>query len=93
MDELRFEENQILFGADPTEGIVAAELAGRFIRLFIRDGDGVRFKDDPFHPFILLTDPELLTGFPGEVSVRELLGNGEYRFLASFREWRSCLTA
>jgi DNA polymerase I len=46
MDGLRFEENQILFGADPTEGIVAAELAGRFIRLFIRDADGVRFKEN-----------------------------------------------
>lgn len=66
MDELRFEENLILFGADPTEGIVAAELAGRFIRLFIRDSSGVRFKDDPFHPFILLADPELLAGFPGK---------------------------
>jgi DNA polymerase I len=93
MDELRFEENLILFGADPTEGIVAAELAGRFIRLFIRDSGGVRFKDDPFHPFILLADPELLAGFPGEAGVRELQGNGEYRFIASFREWRDCLTA
>ena len=93
MDELRFEENQILFGADPTEGIVAAELAGRFIRLFIRDDNGVRFKDDPFHPFILLTDPALMAGFTGEVNFRELQGDGEYRFLAIFRDLRDCLAA
>ena len=93
MDELRFEENHILFGADPTEGIVAAELAGRFIRLFIRENGGLRFKDDSFHPFILLADPKLLDGFTGEVGVRELHGNGEFRFLASFPEWRDCLAA
>jgi DNA polymerase elongation subunit (family B) len=93
MDELRFEENQILFGADPTKGIVAAELAGRFIRLFIRDDDGVRFKDDPFHPFILLTDPALLSGYTGEINFKELHGDGEYRFLAFSRDWRDCIAA
>jgi len=93
MEELRFEENQILFGSDHTEGIVAAELAGRFIRLFIRDTEGVKFKDDPFHPFILLTDPALLTGFPGEITLKQLQGDGELRIMASFRDWRECLTA
>jgi DNA polymerase elongation subunit (family B) len=93
MEEPHFEENQILFGSDQTKGIVAAELAGRFIRLFIRDDDGVRFKDDPFHPFILLTDPALLAGFTGEINFKELQGDGEYRFLAFFRDWRDCLAA
>jgi DNA polymerase elongation subunit (family B) len=93
MDELCFEENHILFGSDQTERIVAAELAGRFIRLFIHDADGVKFKDDPFHPFILLTDPAHLTGFPGEFTLKKLQGNGEYRFIASFRDWRDCMAA
>lgn len=92
-DELRLEENRILFGSDRTRGIVAAELAGRFIRLFIRDGDRLSFKDDPFHPFILLEDPTLLDGLPGEVAVRQLQGDGEYRLLAFFRDWRECLAA
>ncbi|MCM2357760.1 MAG: DNA polymerase II, partial [Geobacteraceae bacterium] len=87
------EGNQVLFGADGTTGIVAAELAGRFIRLFIRDPQGVRFRDDPFHPFILLEDPALLAGFGGEVSCKELHGDGAYRFLALFRDWRECLAA
>lgn len=93
MDELRFEENQVLFGADRTEGIVAAELAGRFVRLFIRDAGGVRFKDDPFHPFILLEGAELLVGFAGDISIIPLAGPGEYRFMAVFKEWRDCLAA
>ncbi len=93
MEELRFEENRTLFGSDRTVGIVAAELAGRFIRLFIRDDRGVRFRDEPFNPFILLEDPLLLAGFPGQFSVRELHGGGEYRLLAIFRDWRDCLAA
>ena len=93
MEEPHFEENHILFGSDETKGIVAAELAGRFIRLFIRDDNGVKFKDDPFHPFILLADPALLAGFAGEITFRELQGDGEYRFLAIFRDLRDCLAA
>lgn len=93
MDELRFEENRVLFGFDDTAGIVAAELAGRFIRLFMRDDEGVRFKDDPFHPFILLEDAGLLAGFTGSSTITPLAGPGEYRFMAVFREWRDCLAA
>ncbi|KAF0215352.1 MAG: DNA polymerase B [Geobacteraceae bacterium] len=93
MNELRFEENQLLFGYDGTEGIVAAELAGRFIRLFIRNREGVRFKDDPFHPFILLEEKELLAGFAGDFSISPLAGQGGYRFMAVFKEWRDCLAA
>jgi DNA polymerase, archaea type len=92
-DELRLEENRILFGSDQTRGIVAAELAGRFIRLFIREGDRLTFKDDPFHPFILIEDPILLEGLPGEVTVRQLQGDGEFRLLAFFRDFHECLAA
>ncbi|HEY6838004.1 MAG TPA: DNA polymerase domain-containing protein [Geobacteraceae bacterium] len=93
MRELGFEHNDILFGADPMEGIVAAELAGRFMRLFIRDRRGVRFVDDPFQPFILLEAPALLQGFGREVSSHRLAGQGEFRALALFRDWHDCLAA
>lgn len=93
MEELRFEENSVLFGSDPTEGIVAAELAGRFIRLFIRDGEGVRFKDDPFHPFILLENSDLLSGCGTPAEVEPLSGKAPFRFLARFRDWHACLAA
>jgi DNA polymerase elongation subunit (family B) len=93
MDELRFENNEMLFGADPTPGIVAAELAGRFIRLFIRDLCGVRFMDEPFHPFILLAAPDLLHGFSGGYSMGSLSGDAGYRHLAVFPDWHTCLAA
>jgi DNA polymerase I len=93
MEKIVFEEKQVLFGADRTPGIVAAELAGRFIRLFIRDDRGVHFRDDPFHPFILLEHPVLLEDFSGEFSVRPLEGKGEYRLMAVFRDWHDCVKA
>lgn len=93
MKEIALDENQVLFGSDRTRGIVAAELAGRFIRLFIRDERGVLFHDDPFRPFILLEDRSLLEGFPEEVSVTSLEGAAGYRFMAVFRDWRDCAKA
>ncbi len=93
MEELLFDESKVLFGRDGTEGIVAAELAGRFIRLFIRDDRGVRFHDDPFHPFILLEDPGLLQDFQGKISVKALEREGDFRFMAIFEDWRDCAKA
>ncbi|GFE57296.1 DNA polymerase domain-containing protein [Geobacter sp. AOG1] len=93
MDAPRFEESTLLFGRDRSERIVAAELAGRFIRLFYRTPDGVYFHDDPFHPFIILTNAHLLSGFPRPTTIRTLAGSGEFRHLALFNDWRTCLDA
>ena len=93
MDDLHLTDTPLLSGADPTEGVVAAELAGRFIRLFIRTPHGVVFQDVPFRPFIVLADPDLLAGFKGEVELRPLAGPGELRHLALFRDWRDCTSA
>ena len=93
MDELHLGDCEVLFGADKTEGIVAAELVGRFVRLFVRNEEGVFFRDDPFRPFILLEEPTLLSGFAGECTIKALAGNGEYRYLALFDDWRDCMAA
>lgn len=93
MDDLRFEENSVLFGCDKTEGIVAAELAGRFIRLFIRDRRGVRIKDEPFHPFLLLDSSDLLDGCTVPSEIEPLAGKAAFRSMATFRDWHDCLAA
>ena len=93
MDAPRFAESTLLFGRDRSERIVAAELAGRFIRLFYRTSDGVFFHDDPFHPFILLTDAALLSGFAGTTTIKALAGKGEFCHLALFNDWHTCLDA
>jgi len=93
MNEFRFEDNPVLCGADPTRDIVAAELAGRFIRLFIRTDHGVVFHDDPFHPFILTETTELLESCPVPFTCRTLAGEAGYRQLATFASWHDCLAA
>lgn len=93
MNDLLQEADDVLFGADPMPGIVAAELAGRFVRLFVRTERGVLFHDDPFHPFILLEAEELIRGFERAYSLKPLTGPGVFRFQAVFRDWADCTAA
>ena len=93
MEELSFAETPVLFGANPTPGIVAAELAGRFIRLFLRKPDGVFFHDEPFRPFILLEEPALLDGLTPPAGLTPLAGDAPFRWLAEFADWHDCLAA
>jgi DNA polymerase elongation subunit (family B) len=86
-------QDTVLCGCDATEGIIAATLAGRFIRLFMRTERGVQFHDDPFHPFILVVTDELLQGFDRPVSLKVLSGQGDYRFMVVFKDWSDCISA
>jgi DNA polymerase elongation subunit (family B) len=89
-----FEENEVLFGSDPTPGIVAVEPVGASsMRLFRRDGLRLSWEDVPFSPFILLEDERHLAGFPGDHDVEALSGENPYACLASFRGWPECLRA
>jgi len=85
--------NPLLFGHDNRAGIIAVEPAGPFVRLFFRTGHGVQFHDEPFHPFILLNDPALVSGCRAPCSVRQLEGGDFYRFQLLFDSWGDCLTA
>ena len=85
--------NPLLFGHDDRTGIVAVEPAGPFVRLFVRTGHGVLFHDEPFHPFILLSDPALVRGCRAPCSVRQLDGDDYYRFQLLFDSWGDCLAA
>jgi len=94
MKSLALESSDILFGADPTERIVAVEpVGGSRMRLFIRERDGVESRDEPFHPFILLEDEGLLTGFKGSSQIEPLSGSNEYRYLAMFQDFSDCQRA
>ena len=70
---MRFEENSILFGSDPTPRIVAIEMGETgAVRVYRREKDGSTVCDtEPFHPFVWadgdvadlgLTNAEKLTG-------------------------------
>ncbi|MEW6352553.1 MAG: 3'-5' exonuclease, partial [Thermodesulfobacteriota bacterium] len=88
------DENVVLFGADPTPGIVAVEPIGdRTMRLFRREADRVIEDDVPFTPWILLEDERALAAYRGTVTVEPLAGANVYRFLAIFGSWSHCLKA
>jgi DNA polymerase, archaea type len=91
---LNFSSNQVLFGSNPTEGIVSLELEDdRHVRLYRRVQGQLLSELQEFHPIIWLQRSELLRNFKGEVEVAELGGELVYRALAVFKSWKDCLSA
>jgi DNA polymerase, archaea type len=91
MKPLAFEENEILFGVDTTEGIVAVELSGNdTMRLFLRREGRIETLDDRFTPFILLEDEKMLEGFRTPFAVEPLSSSNSFRALALFQSWSDC---
>ncbi len=82
-----------LFGADPTPHLIAWEMEGEEIRAFARQGESVTSALRPFTPFLLLTDPDLLTGWKGECNIEVLSGEAPLKYLAMFHRWRDLLKA
>jgi DNA polymerase I len=94
MGEVTFEGNEVLFGSDGTEGIVAVEPLGEDrMRLFLRENGGLRLRDDPFTAFLLLAEDGVLRGFKGPFQVEPLSPGNDYRFLALFERWADCRKA
>ncbi len=71
-----------LFGADPTHGLVGCALLEGRIHTWWRQGSEVQERSEEFSPFLWLSDPELVQGFEGEVSLEELAGSHPFRYLA-----------
>lgn len=73
-------------------GVVAAEPAGQFFRVFTRNAQGVTFHDYPFSPFFLLSDPGLTDAAPVMVTHHRLAGNGRLCWLTVLGSWHDwCL--
>ncbi|MFA7061670.1 MAG: DNA polymerase domain-containing protein [Pedobacter sp.] len=85
------ENTPLLFGHDQRPGIVAVEPAGHFVRLFFRTSQGVHFHDDSFQPFILVSDPTLISGSRVPCSVKRLDGEDFFRYQLLFESWADCL--
>ncbi|KPK29911.1 MAG: DNA polymerase II [Nitrospira bacterium SG8_3] len=94
MKPLALEENEVLFGADPTEGIVAVEPVGEaLMRLFVRRGERLLAKDEPFRSFLLVEDEDLMEGFKKPFQMERLSGTNEYSCLILFECWGDCRKA
>ncbi len=85
--------NPLLFGHDQRAGIVDVEPVGQFVRIFFRSGGQVQFHDQPFQPFILVSDPALLGGCRVPCAVRQLEGEDFFRYQLRFDSWSDCLAA
>ena len=91
---LNFSDNHVLFGWNPTEGIVSLELEDdRHVRLYRRVRGQLVSELQEFRPVIWLQGSELLGNFKGDVEVAELGGELVYRALAVFKSWKDCLSA
>lgn len=91
MNMHQIEHTPLLFGHDQRSGIVAVEPAGPFMRVFFRTQRGVHFRDEPFHPFILVGDPSLVHGCRAACSIRQLAGDAPFRYQLRFDSWSACL--
>jgi DNA polymerase elongation subunit (family B) len=90
---LPFYDNPLLFGRAGTPGLVAFEPEGSVARVYRRWGDAVTRVDEPFRPFLLLADPDLLAGFKGDAEVSPLDGAGALRWIAVCPDWTQAMRA
>jgi len=88
---LPFYDNPLLFGHDATRGLLAFRPAERHVTVYARREGAVTTTDEPFRPFLLLADPDLLKGFKDDVEVTPLDGDGVYRWLAECPSWPQAL--
>lgn len=75
---------EVLFGSDNTQGVVAVEIIQSQARLYIRNGDTVVTEDRPFCRWLLTTEQHSLAG----AEWSELEGDG-FRYLAEFADRES----
>src|SRR6202043_2190077 len=83
------EENRILFGADPTPGIVAIELGETgTIKVHRREKDGSTTTDvEPFHPFVWADADVVDLGIEAE----KLAGDLKYGWLIVVDSWKELI--
>jgi DNA polymerase elongation subunit (family B) len=88
-----FYDNPLLFGHAATTGLLAFRPAESHVTVYARRDGAVVATEEPFRPFLLLADPDLLKGFKGELEVTPLDGQGIYRWLALLSSWAQALRA
>ncbi|WP_412060304.1 DNA polymerase domain-containing protein [Rubrivirga sp. IMCC45206] len=87
MPDFDSSDDALLYGHDPAEGLVALHPVGpATMRLYRRRGpETVETEDVRVHPFVFLSDIELLKGFPRDrFQFQELAGPGYYRYAVAF---------
>ncbi len=88
--EVEFEKNTLLFGSDPTEGIVAIELGDTgTVRVYRRGKGGVTTVDvEPFHPFVWADGDVADLGID---NAEKLHGDLKYNWLITVDSWKELI--
>ncbi|HKP92435.1 MAG TPA: DNA polymerase domain-containing protein [Chthoniobacterales bacterium] len=86
---MAFEENQLLFGSDPTERIVAIELGETgTVKVYRREKDGSLLSDvEPFQPFVWCDSDVADLNIEAE----KLAGNLRYGWRVSVNSWKELI--
>jgi len=87
---MSFEENTLLFGADPTPGIVGIELGETgTVRVYRREKNGATVVDvEPFHPFVWADGDVADLGLE---SAQKLAGDLKYDWLVTVDSWKELI--
>ena len=87
---MAFEDNELLFGADKTERIVAIELGETgTVKVYRREKNGSTAVDvEPFHPFVW-TDGDISD--LGLENAQKLAGNLKYNWLVTVDSWKELI--
>jgi len=88
---LPFYDEPLLFGHDRTGGLLAFVPADARVVVHARREGRAVTTEEPFRPFLLLADPDLLKGFKGEAEITPLDGAGLYRWMTEFASWTQAL--
>ena len=86
---MEFEKNTMLFGADPTPGIVAIELGETgTVKVYRREKDGAILVDvEPFHPFVWADSDIVDLGIEAE----KLEGDLKYGWRVTVDSWNELI--
>jgi len=87
---MSFEENTLLFGADPTPRIVAIELGETgTVRVYRREKSGATVMDtEPFHPFVWADGDVADLGLE---NAQKLGGSLKYNWLVTLDSWKELI--
>ncbi|MFL6583139.1 MAG: DNA polymerase domain-containing protein, partial [Chthoniobacterales bacterium] len=88
--KMAFDENELLFGADKTERIVAIEMGDTgTVRLYRREKDGSTVVDvEPFHPFVWAAGDIADLGME---NAEKLGGDLRYNWLVTVDSWKELI--
>lgn len=84
---LPFYDNPLLFGRDASPGLLAVDPGDSRVTVYARRDGTTVAREEPFRPFLLLSEPDLLKGFKGDAELTPLDGEGAYRWLAECPSW------